>query len=70
MGRKKKYKYYISCVYTAYKTIGHTSRIVSFNSEMTVKLLEDFIKEEIDKLKEKFKTEDVAFGVIDFKEIN
>ena len=67
--RKKKYKYYVSCIYTVYKTIGHTSRIVSFNSEMTVKLLEDFIKEEINKLKEKFKTEDVAFGVIDFKKL-
>ena len=68
-GRKKKYKYYVSCIYIVYKTIGHTSRIVSFNSEMTVKLLEDFIKEEINKLKEKFKTEDVAFGVIDFKKL-
>ena len=68
-GRKKQYKYYMSCVYTAYKTIGHTSRIVNFNSEMTTKLLENFIQEEIGKLKEKFKTEDVAFGVINFKEI-
>lgn len=68
-GRKKQYKYYMSCIYTVYEIIGHTSRIVTFNSEMTTKLLENFIQEEMDKLKEKFKTEDVAFGVIDFKKL-
>jgi len=68
-GRKKKYKYYVSCIYKVYGVISYTGKIGIFNEEMTEKLLDEFIEELRKFLKNKFRTEDVAVTVVDFKRL-
>ena len=59
----------INCIYKVYGVISYTGKIGIFNEEMTEKLLDEFIEELRKFLKNKFRTEDVAVTVVDFKRL-
>ena len=67
--RHKKYRYWVSCLYTVngFSSVGGWA--FDFDSEMNSSQLKVFKEKQIKNLKNQFKTTDVEFEIIDFKRL-
>ena len=67
--KKRTYKYYISGMYSIAGTIMFAGWTSISDSEMTSELIKKIKENEEKKMKDKFKTADVTFGIIYIKKL-
>ena len=65
----RKYKYWICCYYCVDGVGSVGGWAFTFNSKMTSTQLKTFREQQIENLKNEFKTTDVRFVIIDFKRL-
>jgi hypothetical protein len=65
----KKYKYWICCYYCVDGVGSVGSWAFTFPEEMTSRQLKAFREQQIENMKNEFKTSDVRFVIIDFKRL-
>lgn len=67
--RNKKYRYWVSCFYSVNGVGSVGGWAFTFTSKMTSTQLKAFRDQQIENLKNEFKTTDVEFEIIDFKRL-
>lgn len=68
-GRKKKYKYYVRGIYLIEGKIMFAGQIIIFDNKLTCEYLKEIKESEEKKMKDKYQTVDVTFGITYIREL-
>lgn len=67
--KKKKYKYYVRGIYLIEGKIMFAGQIIIFDNKLTCEYLKEIKESEEKKMKDKYQTVDVTFGITYIKEL-